>query len=110
MTRFAAAMAAALLAFAVSVPAANAAGLQKIKITVPSVEASDAAYFVAAQRGYFKDEGLDVELVFAGGGTATPALLSGTVDGSASGSAAISAILRGAGTARGHDLHGQSDV
>jgi NitT/TauT family transport system substrate-binding protein len=97
MRRCGAVLAAALLAFAVSAPAASAAALQKIKITVPSVEASDAAYFVAAQRGYFKDEGLDVELVFAGGGTATPALLSGTVDGSASGSAAISAILRGAG-------------
>jgi NitT/TauT family transport system substrate-binding protein len=70
--------------------------MQKIKLTVPSVEASDTAYFVAAQKGYFAAEGLDVEFVFAGGGTATPALLSGTVDGSASGAAALTAILRGA--------------
>jgi ABC-type nitrate/sulfonate/bicarbonate transport system substrate-binding protein len=73
---------------------ANAA--QSIKITVPTVTPADAAYFIAAQKGYFAAEGLDVEFVFAGGGTAVPALMSGTVDGSASGAAALSAILRGA--------------
>jgi ABC-type nitrate/sulfonate/bicarbonate transport system substrate-binding protein len=69
---------------------------QSVKITVPSVTPDDGAYFVGIQRGYFAAEGLDVEIVFSGGGTATPALMSGSVDGSASGSAAISAIMRGA--------------
>jgi len=84
---------AAYIAVALAVPAGAA---QSIKITLPTVTPADAAYFVAAQKGYFAAEGLDVEFVFAGGGAAVPALISGTVDGSASGAAALTAILRGA--------------
>ena len=76
------------------VPAA-AAG-QKITLTVASGEADNGAYFIAAQKGYFAAEGLDAELTFAGGGVATPGLLSGSVDGSASSASALTAILRGA--------------
>jgi len=84
----------ALPAFLAVARAAQAA--QSIKITVPTQTVADSAYFAALQKGYFAAEGLDVEFVFAGGGVATPAIISGTVDGSASGSAALSAILRGA--------------
>jgi len=73
-----------------------ASALTPIKITVPSVTPDDGAYFVAAQKGYFTEEGLDVEFVFSGGGTSTPALISGSIQGSASGSSAISAIMKGA--------------
>jgi NitT/TauT family transport system substrate-binding protein len=69
---------------------------QKLKITIPATESNEAAYFIAQEKGYFAAEGLDVEFVYAGGGTATPALLSGTVDASASSASALSAILRGA--------------
>jgi len=84
----------ALPGFFALAQAADAA--QSIKITVPTQTVADSAYFAAQQKGYFAAEGLDVEFVFAGGGVATPAIISGTVDGSASGSAALSAILRGA--------------
>ena len=69
---------------------------QKLKITLPATESNEAAYFIAQEKGYFAAEGLDVEFVYAGGGTATPALLSGTVDASASSASALSAIVRGA--------------
>jgi NitT/TauT family transport system substrate-binding protein len=69
---------------------------QKLQITIPATESNEAAYFIAQEKGYFAAEGLDVEFVYAGGGTATPALLSGTVDASASSASALSAILRGA--------------
>jgi NitT/TauT family transport system substrate-binding protein len=69
---------------------------QAIKLTIPTQTVADSAYFAAKEKGYFAAEGLDVEFVFAGGGVATPAILSGTVDGSASGSAALSAIMKGA--------------
>lgn len=68
----------------------------KLKLTLPATESNEAAYFIAQEKGYFAAEGLDVEFVYAGGGTATPALLSGTVDASASSASALSAILRGA--------------
>ncbi len=84
----------ALPAFFAVAQAAGAA--QSIKLTIPTQTVADSAYFAALQKGYFAAEGLDVEFVFAGGGVATPAIISGTVDGSASGSAALSAILRGA--------------
>jgi ABC-type nitrate/sulfonate/bicarbonate transport system substrate-binding protein len=84
----------ASLAVAATIRPARAA--DAIKITIPSVTPDDGAYFIAAQKGYFAAEGLEAEFVFSGGGTATPALISGTVQGSASGSAALSAIMRGA--------------
>ena len=73
-----------------------AATPEKIKVTMAASSVNYAPYLVAIDKGYFKDEGFDVEIVKAGGGTATPALISGSVDFSTSGSAAVSAILRGA--------------
>ncbi len=55
-----------------------------------------AMYQVAAAKGYFADEGLEVEIVNAGGGVATPALVSGDVQFTGSPGAAIPAILKGA--------------
>jgi ABC-type nitrate/sulfonate/bicarbonate transport system substrate-binding protein len=55
-----------------------------------------SAYFIAIAKGYYKDEGLDVDFINAGGGVATPALISGSVQFSTSSGAAISAIIRGA--------------
>ncbi len=80
--------------FAAHPGAAQAA--EKIKITMAASSVNYAPYMVAIEKGYFKDEGFDVEVIKAGGGTATPALISGSVDFSTSGSAAVSAILRGA--------------
>jgi len=91
-------LAAALLtAFAAVCGAALPAGAaQRITITVPSVDPDQGAFFIAAQKGYFAAEGLEVEFVYAGGGVATPGLISGSVDGSASSASALTAILRGA--------------
>ena len=86
----------ALAGAAVAPGAVAGQTLQKIKFTIPSYETADAAYLIAIQKGYFAAEGLDPELVFAGGGTATPALISGSIDGSASSASALSAILKGA--------------
>ena len=92
--RLAAALACAVFAFGTLASAADAP--QKIKITVPSAEVADGAYYIALQKGYFAAEGLDVDIELSGGGTATPALLSGSIDGSASSASALSAILKGA--------------
>ena len=73
-----------------------ALAMDKINVTMAASSVNYAPYLVAIEKGYFKDEGFDVEIIKAGGGTATPALISGSVDFSTSGSAAVSAILRGA--------------
>jgi NitT/TauT family transport system substrate-binding protein len=89
-------LAATAAAAAIVTNARPARAAQKLKLTMPATESNEAAYFIAQEKGYFAAEGLDVEFVYAGGGTATPALLSGTVDASASSASALSAIVRGA--------------
>jgi ABC-type nitrate/sulfonate/bicarbonate transport system substrate-binding protein len=69
---------------------------EKVKITyvVPTVMYGDL--LLGIDKGYFAEEGIDLELVPAGGGVATPALIAGDVQFSGSPAAAISAILKGA--------------
>lgn len=76
--------------------ATTAQSLQKITITYASFDPNQNAPYVAQQKGYFAAEGLDAELQYAGGGTATPALISGTIAASGSAASALSAILKGA--------------
>jgi NitT/TauT family transport system substrate-binding protein len=67
----------------------------KMKITVSGIFSAFSNYFLAVDRGYFAEEGIEAEIIQAGGGTATPALLSGDVQYSSSASVAITAILKG---------------
>jgi NitT/TauT family transport system substrate-binding protein len=52
-------------------------------------------HLVAMEKGYFREEGLAIEVVKAGGGVATPALLSGQLHFSTSAAAALSGAIRG---------------
>lgn len=89
-------LALALLAlfFTVATAPAHAADKVKLSYVLSSVEYADL--FLAIENGYFAEEGIDVELQQAGGGVAVPALISGDIDFTGSGSVAISAILKGA--------------
>src|ERR1700724_3248911 len=60
------------------------------------VASSYIFFFSAIAKGSYKDEGLDLDVIEAAGGVATPALVSGDVQFSTSGSSAISAIMKGA--------------
>lgn len=75
-------------------PVARAA--DKVTVTYASFDALYAPYFLARDHGYFASQDLDVELMQAGGGTSTPALIAGSVQFSSSSGSAITAILRGA--------------
>jgi NitT/TauT family transport system substrate-binding protein len=68
----------------------------KMVMTVVLSSVSFGPYIVAMHKGYYAEEGLDVERVTAQGSVATAALLSGGAQVSTSSSAALSAILRGA--------------
>jgi NitT/TauT family transport system substrate-binding protein len=74
----------------------EAAALEKIQVTVPSLASNVGQLVSAADMGYFKEEGFDVEFVVAAGNIAVSALISGSVPFSASPSSAISAMLKGA--------------
>ena len=65
-------------------------------MSTPGWAAGLGPFLIAHDRGYFKEEGIDIEFVEAGGGVATPALISDSLDISLSGSTAINAILKGA--------------
>ena len=74
----------AALCFALCATLANAQGLEKTKITI-GVGGKTLFYYlpltIAEQKGYFKAEGLDVEILdFPGGARALQALLGGSVD------------------------------
>src|SRR6201999_3048039 len=84
---------AALIVFAF---VGNASALDHIKVSYPNLNGSYIYFFTAVQKGYYKDEGFDLDVVETGGGPATAALISGDLGFSTSGSSAISAILKGA--------------
>ena len=52
-------------------------------------------HICAMDKGYFRDEGLNIEVIRAPGGVATPGLLSGQFQFSSSASSAVSAAVRG---------------
>jgi NitT/TauT family transport system substrate-binding protein len=74
--------------------AAHALDQIKISYVVPTVQYG--ALMVGMDKGYFAQEGIEVELVQAGGGVATPALIAGDLQFSGSPSVAISANMKGA--------------
>jgi NitT/TauT family transport system substrate-binding protein len=77
--------------------AAKAEAADHIKATVPVLaDTAYAMYLIAADKGYFRDEDIDADVVVAGGGVATPALISGDAQFTGSPGAAIPAILKGA--------------
>jgi len=87
-------LSAALLTFFVAV-LQDGARAEPVRLSIPNVHAGFAHVFVAEDKGYFKAEGLDVQVSVVGGGTATPALIGGSLDYSSSPASAIGAILRG---------------
>ncbi len=85
-----------VLLFVGAVPSVGATAAEKIRIAAPTLTADSAFFIVAQQKGYFAEEGLEVEVLSAGGGISTPALVAGDLQFSLSTGAAISAIVKGA--------------
>jgi len=96
MKRLALALAAALVAAAFIGNPGAAFALDQIKMSYVVPTVNYGALFVAADKGYFAQEGIEVEMVQAGGGVATPALIAGDLQFSGSPSVAISANMKGA--------------
>jgi NitT/TauT family transport system substrate-binding protein len=69
---------------------------EKVRFSVAAVTGSYMDEFVAIEKGYHREEGLSVEMIRAGGGIATQALLAGDLHFSTSAGSALSAMLRGA--------------
>lgn len=85
-----------LVLLAIPVASLSTHAAQKMKVSIAATTPLFAPYFIAIDKQYYAAEGLDVELVEAPGGVATPALLSGSLDVSTSSASAVSAAIRGA--------------
>jgi len=70
-------------------------GAENIVVSLVTPSAAYMDHFVAIEKGYFREHNLSVEYIRAGGGVATPALLSGDLHLSTSAGSALSAALRG---------------
>ena len=69
---------------------------EKVRFSVAAITGSYMDEFVAIEKGYQREEGLTVEMIRAGGGIATQALIAGDLHFSTSAGSALSAMLRGA--------------
>jgi ABC-type nitrate/sulfonate/bicarbonate transport system substrate-binding protein len=68
----------------------------RVRFSVAAVTGSYMDEFVAIEKGYHREEGLSVEMIRAGGGIATQALIAGDLQFSTSAGSALTAMLRGA--------------
>src|SRR5712692_2717942 len=59
---------------------------KNVKVAIPSRDLTAIAFIVAAEKGYYREEGLDVELILMSAPIATLALVGGNVDFSVVGS------------------------
>ena len=68
---------------------------ENIRVSYATLSAAYMDHICAMDKGYFREEGLNIEVIRAPGGVATPGLLSGQFHFSSSASSAVSAAVRG---------------
>ena len=88
-----AAIAAAILVLLSSVHVANA---RTIRVGIPGHNITQAAFYAARDRGWYREEGLEVQLIMMPAPVSNLALIAGNVDFTSVPTAAITAALRGA--------------
>lgn len=70
--------------------------LLKVPVQIPSITPAATAFAVARERGYYRQEGLDVQLIVIPSAVGIQALIGGNVKFSTGGGAGLLPILRGA--------------
>jgi ABC-type nitrate/sulfonate/bicarbonate transport system substrate-binding protein len=83
-------------AAAATVAAAAPPPPEQIRVSFAADAAIYAPHFIALEKGYYAEAAIEMEMVRAGGGAATPALISGEIQYSTSAATALSAMLKGA--------------
>ena len=74
---------------------AHAQSLKKVRLGSSSTNVSFLALYTALHRGFFKDEGIDLEIVFMPANLASTAVLSGDIDYNGAVTGTIGAAVRG---------------
>ena len=75
---------------------AQAQELPKVPVQIPAITPAVTPFAVALDRGYYRQEGLDVQLIVMASALGTQALIGGNVKFSTAGGAGLLPILRGA--------------
>lgn len=75
---------------------ASSVEAKKVRLAIPSESMSMLLFATARDRGYYQEEGLEVEFILMRDAVANVALIGGNVEFSALGAGPIPAILRGA--------------
>jgi NitT/TauT family transport system substrate-binding protein len=75
---------------------ARAQDLVSVPVAIPTITPAAVTFTVARDRGYFREEGLDAQLIVMPSTIGTQALIGGNVEFSTVGGAGLLAILRGA--------------
>src|SRR5918996_3694649 len=75
--------------------ASTAAAADGIRVSYATLSAAYMDHISGMEKGYFREEGLNIEVIRAPGGVATPGLMSGQFHFSSSASSALSAAVRG---------------
>ena len=76
------------------IPAAVEA--RSVRVSIPAHSVSHIAFYAAQDNGYYRDEGLEVQLILMAAPVAIRALIGGDVDVSTVGGSGIPPIIRGA--------------
>ena len=74
---------------------AEAQPLRKVHATIPALTESSIAFFAAKEKGFWRDEGLDVQLIVARASASIQAVIAGNVDFGTAGGSALLPIVRG---------------
>ena len=83
------------LLLAAAPDSAGAEALRKINATIPAVSESSVAFYIAKEKGYYGEEGLDVELILVRAAISIQAVIAGNVEFGTAGGSALLPITRG---------------
>jgi NitT/TauT family transport system substrate-binding protein len=74
----------------------EAQNLRKVHAAIPAIASSSIIFFIAKEKGYYRDEGLEVDLIVMPAAVAAQALIGGNVEFIGTGGAGLIPVLRGA--------------
>jgi len=84
-----------VLLFAIFAASPVPAQLKKIRFSASSIAVTELQFKIAQLKGFYRDEGLDLETILIRGAVGLQALLGGSVDYSSAAGALIAAAVRG---------------
>jgi ABC-type nitrate/sulfonate/bicarbonate transport system substrate-binding protein len=86
-----------ILALFVFGPLPASAQLKKVRLSMPTVAITEVPFKIAQAKGFYREEGLDVEMIVIRGALGVTALLGGSVDYTTASGSIIAAAIRGIG-------------